>query len=68
MSAQIFFYAPKARAHEFIELGWESHNSLEGTYHGQFSILMEWKHDGSPKIPDDLAGAKSDSRKREGTT
>lgn len=51
MSAKIFYYVPKARAHEFLELGWEKRNALEGTHHAIYSILMEWTKDDEPLMP-----------------
>ena len=51
MSAKIFHYVPKARAHEFLELGWERRDSLEGTHHGEYSTLMEWTKDEQPLMP-----------------
>jgi hypothetical protein len=51
--AQILFYAPKARAHEFLELGWIAHpKTLNGTHHGEFSIVMEWLGDDDPIMPE----------------
>ena len=52
MSATILFYAPKARAHEFLELGWIAHQkTLDGTHHGEYSIVMEWTRDDDPIMP-----------------
>ena len=27
----------------YVQLGWMPHPTLEGTYHGQFSVHMEWR-------------------------
>jgi hypothetical protein len=52
MTATILFYAPKARAHEFLELGWVAHpKTLNGTIHGEYSIVMEWTRDDDPIMP-----------------
>ena len=53
---QILFYAPKARAHEYLELGWRAHpNILNGTPHGEFSVVMEWLGDDDPIMPPAVA-------------
>lgn len=50
--AQIFYYAPKAKAHEFLEAGWEAHpKTLDGTHHGEYSVVMEWTKDDEPVMP-----------------
>jgi hypothetical protein len=51
MTAKIFYYVPKPRVQEFADLGWISHGSLEGTHHGQHSMLMEWTRDDTPIMP-----------------
>ena len=52
MTAKIFYYVPKARAHEFLEVGWVSHpKTLDGTHHGEYSVVMEWTRDDKPVMP-----------------
>ena len=39
---RIFRYAPIDLALDYCRLGWVSSPALEGTYHGEFAVLMEW--------------------------
>jgi Bacterial dnaA protein helix-turn-helix len=39
---QMFRYVTHARADAYLRLGWMPTTSLEGTYHGQWSVLMKW--------------------------
>lgn len=38
----IFYFVPKSKRLEFEQLGWWMFPALEGTYHGQFSLLGHW--------------------------
>ena len=42
MTFRIFRYAPIELAEDYCRLGWVSSPALEGTYHGEFAVLMEW--------------------------
>lgn len=33
------------------DVGWVCERSLEGTHHGQYSVLMKWPREGQPQIP-----------------
>ena len=39
---RIFRYAPIGLAEDYCRLGWVSSPALEGIYHGEFAVLMEW--------------------------
>lgn len=42
MSEQIFHFVRKTEAEDWLRLGWLPLNCLEGTGHGDWSILMQW--------------------------
>lgn len=37
-----FHYARHEHIDDWLRLGWYPHDSLAGTHHGQWSVLMEW--------------------------
>ena len=42
VTSRIFRYAPVELALDYCRLGWAPSPALEGTYHGEFAVLMEW--------------------------
>ena len=42
MTNRLFRYVPHAYALDYARLGWTIADTLEGTPHGQWAILMTW--------------------------
>jgi len=38
---RVFAYAPRGQIEDWLRLGWLPHDSLEGTRHAQYAILVE---------------------------
>lgn len=43
MSKSTFRYVVHERVPDYLRCGWFAHPSLEGSYHGQYSALLEWR-------------------------
>lgn len=53
---RLFRYIRRRRVPAFIASGWIAHPALNGTHHGDWSVLMEWLCDCAPAEPsEDLA-------------
>jgi hypothetical protein len=44
-----FKYVPHENVSEYLLKGWEVADSLNGTNHGFFAVLMKWAGEGEPK-------------------
>lgn len=44
-----FRYVPHSSIQEYLSKGWEIADTLNGTSHGQYAVLMKFAGDGEPK-------------------
>lgn len=44
-----FRYVTHESVSEYLSSGWEIADTLNGTSHGQYSVLMRWTAEGEPK-------------------
>jgi hypothetical protein len=43
MRVSTFRYVVHDRVPDYLLCGWLAHPALEGSYHGQYSALLEWR-------------------------
>ena len=51
MTEKVFHFVRHHEVQAYERLGWQRHGSLDGTHHGCWSSLMEWKGEGEPVKP-----------------
>ena len=56
---RVFYYVRHHDIPQWEALGWADTKSLEGTHHGYWSTVMEWKRPGEPVMPWQAEGAKA---------
>ena len=47
----IFRYVLHERINDYLQLGWKLADDLQGTPHGNYSVLMQWDKEGEPIEP-----------------
>lgn len=62
MPDKIFHYVQNGFVHVWEKLGWVKQPALDGTHHGEFSALMEWRGEGEPKFPKQKTHMTADKR------
>lgn len=51
MTEKIFHFVRHHEVAAYERIGWQRHEALDGTHHGAWSSLMEWKGEGEPVKP-----------------
>lgn len=51
MTGKVFLFVRHHEVAAYQRIGWQRHDSLDGTHHGYWSALMEWKGAGEPVNP-----------------
>jgi hypothetical protein len=57
MTDKIFHFVRHHEVADYERVGWRRHGSLDGTHHGYWSSLMEWKGEGEPVKPAQVAAS-----------
>jgi len=47
-----FRYVEHHLMNDYAQSGWKLDDDLQGTPHGQYSVLMKWDGEGEPKEPE----------------
>jgi hypothetical protein len=53
MFERVLRYVRHERAEAYRDAGWTEDNWLEGTHHGVYATVFEWKREGEPVEPQD---------------